>query len=327
MNWFYQQSDRKLGPVSTATLQELAACGVIRNDTLVRKDNSAEWILYAEASVDETNTGSQANPSEASVLFCCQGCGQKISASAEDVGKEADCPSCGIKLIVQPSSPTAIKPQPLPASTPANSSVNPAIVSSSAFIPPPRDPHPSTVPSTSASTLPLPGAASSQSATVPQIGTPGGKKKQMKPLLIGCAALLLFGLVGTCSLVSVIVGAADNAISGSQPTNGNTQTIRNQAGESGNQARTQQAQQTAMMPCMSCKGSGGQNVSCKHCRGSRTMQTRNGYVIVCPNCQGLGVATIPCGGCGGRGTVPYSRENIYAPRNQDYNPDRAPWDQ
>jgi DnaJ-class molecular chaperone len=151
----------------------------------------------------------------------------------------------------------------------------------------------------------------------------------MKPLLIGCAVLLLVGLVGTCGLVSVIVGAAGNAISGSQPTSGGTQTAPNQSGENASQAQPQQyqqAQQPAMMPCMSCKGSGGQKVACKHCRGSRTMQTRNGYVIVCPNCQGLGVATIPCGGCGGRGTVPYSRDNIYAPRNQDYNPDRAPWE-
>jgi hypothetical protein len=47
MNWFYKQSDRELGPVSATALQELAACGVIANETLVRKDNSAEWIAYA----------------------------------------------------------------------------------------------------------------------------------------------------------------------------------------------------------------------------------------------------------------------------------------
>jgi hypothetical protein len=48
MNWFYKQSDWELAPVSAATLQELVACGVIATDTLVRKDNSAEWIAYAE---------------------------------------------------------------------------------------------------------------------------------------------------------------------------------------------------------------------------------------------------------------------------------------
>jgi predicted RNA-binding Zn-ribbon protein involved in translation (DUF1610 family) len=333
MNWFYQQSDRELGPVSSETLQELAACGVITSGTLVRKSDSADWMAYGEVSVSGPSSGNPSNPTEETIRFHCPGCGRNISTGAEDVGKQADCPACGIKLTIPTASPAAAKPPALPASTPADSSANPAKVSPPAIIPPATDPPPvaasSTPASKPASTPPLPGAVSSQSATAPNPGVPGGKKKQMKPLLIGCGVLLLVGLVGTCGLVSVIVGAAGNAISGSQPTSGGAQTAPYQSGENANQAQPQQyqqAQQPAMMPCMSCKGSGGQKVACKHCRGSRTMQTRNGYVIVCPNCQGLGVATIPCGGCGGRGTVPYSRDNIYAPRNQDYNPDRAPWE-
>ena len=328
MNWFYKQSDRELGPISSETLEELAACGVITSGTLVRKSDSTDWMAFGEVSASDSS-GNPSVPAEETIRLQCPGCGQKISTGAEDVGKQADCPSCGIKLTIQSASPAATKPPALPASTPADSSANPAIVSPPAIIPPPSDPPPVAVSSTPASTPPLPGAASSQSGTAPNPGISGGKKKQMKPLLIGCGVLLLVGLVGTCGLVSVIVGAADKAISENQPTNGGAQPAPNQAGESASQAQPQQyqqPQQPAMMPCMSCKGSGGQKVACKHCRGSRTMQTRNGYVIVCPNCQGLGVATIPCGGCGGRGSVPYSRDNIYAPRNPDYNPDRAPWE-
>ena len=319
MNWFYKQSDREIGPVSAATLNELATCGVIANDTLVRKADSVDWIAYGEASGDETNSGEQVNPTDAIVRFHCPGCGQKISAGREDADKEAECPACGTTMIIPGSSPKAAAPSKLPPTSAADPGDKPEILKSpsSSSTPPPV---PQELPSRSSPPpVPVqPGTASAPpESTLPQTN---GKenKRNLKPILIGCGALLFVALVGTCGLVSAIVGAANQAVSENKSGGGGSPVPSNHV--PGNAYQTQQTQ-PVMMPCMSCKGSGRKKVPCEHCKGSRTMQTRNGYVIVCPNCQGLGVATIPCGGCGGRGAVPYSRENIYAPRNEDYNPD------
>lgn len=74
------------------------------------------------------------------------------------------------------------------------------------------------------------------------------------------------------------------------------------------------------MMCMRCKGSGSSVVSCTQCRGSRTISTPRGFEIVCPKCGGGGSVKIPCGGCRGSGKVAYSRENLYAPENRNYDP-------
>jgi predicted RNA-binding Zn-ribbon protein involved in translation (DUF1610 family) len=94
MNWFYKQSDRELGPISSETLEELVACGVITRGTLVRKSDSTDWMAYGEVSASDSS-GNPSIPAEDTIRFHCPGCGQKISTGAEDVGKQADCPSCG----------------------------------------------------------------------------------------------------------------------------------------------------------------------------------------------------------------------------------------
>ncbi len=75
-----------------------------------------------------------------------------------------------------------------------------------------------------------------------------------------------------------------------------------------------------LVNCNSCGGAGASKVSCVQCRGSRTITTSRGFEMVCPKCQGMGSVALPCGSCGGAGKVPYSRENLFAPRKRDYNP-------
>lgn len=235
MNWFYKQSDRELGPVSAATLQELAACGVVAADTLVRKDNSAEWIAYAEASIDETNAGEEVNPVDASVLFHCQGCGQKISAGQEDVGKQADCPACGTTVTIpqmslRPASPKTTVPD---ASSILDTQSAQIVPGPSA--PPPLKAAPPLVPAiTKISASPTPAspppisnqAPSTSPATMPS----AGKKRHLKPVLIGCGAALLVGCIVVFGAISAIVGAVNQTASENTggkeaPTSSQTETV------------------------------------------------------------------------------------------------------
>ena len=100
MNWHYKNNDQVVGPLSDDAITELHACGVLADETLVRREGTEEWLPFDKA----FETG--AAPPELLIKFHCPHCDIKISAESADAGASVNCPSCGNGLIV-PTEPTS----------------------------------------------------------------------------------------------------------------------------------------------------------------------------------------------------------------------------
>ena len=314
MNWFYRQSDRDLGPVSSATLQELAACGVITHETLVREADSADWMAYRIAASGEPATGEQVNPPDSSIRFYCMGCGQKISAGREDAGKAAECPSCGTSMTIPGGSPEATavtKPPSPPVANPGEKSATPnSLLTSSA---PPPVPQPLQDRSSSPSASAQPETASVPRG-IPQPPTSGkAKNRHLKPVLIGCGALLLVGCILVIGTLSAIVGAVNQA--GSESSGGEEAPVPTQS-----ETTVQQLPPfdyntwNKRAQCHRCQGTGQLVGQCTRCRGNGTIMTGNpnsldpmrsplpSMQVPCPQCRGGGQMPVRCSHCQGTGT-------------------------
>jgi hypothetical protein len=94
MNWQYKNNDQVVGPLSEGSMKELHACGLLAGETLVRREGTEEWLPFDKA------FEKRAAPPELLIKFHCPKCDTKIAAGLEDAGNSADCPSCGISLVV-----------------------------------------------------------------------------------------------------------------------------------------------------------------------------------------------------------------------------------
>lgn len=134
-----------------------------------------------------------------------------------------------------------------------------------------------------------------------------GKSNNKVVVVLAVGGTIVFGLFAVGFFLSMIFGGGGGDYSSNRSSG-------NGAGEI----------TPTTMTCFRCRGSGAQAVSCTYCRGTRVFTTQQGVRMTCPHCQGLGAKRIPCGGCGGRGVTKYSKENLYAPRNRDFNPNLGP---
>lgn len=293
MNWFYKQSDRELGPVSTATIQELANCGVITSTTLVRKIDSANWIIYEKLSGVETCEVEQMRSGD-SLQFHCQGCGLSVSAGNDDSGKQAECPACSTIMTI-----------------PAQSLGSAAIVSHQSVSHPPKT-APPVIPdsrkNTSTGTVTTPSVVCNQKASTSSSTVDKAKKSHVKPVMIGCGAALLLGCLAVFGMLSVIVGAVNQTVS---ENSGSEQPIYSQP-----EIVVQQAPPfdpntwNKGSPCRLCQGSGQRMEQCTRCRGNGTIMTgadsrwdpRNPSIqVACPQCRGGGRMQVRCSYCRGTG--------------------------
>jgi hypothetical protein len=305
MNCFYRQSDRELGPVSAETLKELAACGVITDETPVRGADSVDWIAYGEMSGGRTTGGGRANPADPSIVFYCHACGQKISAGQGDTGKSAECPSCGTMVTIpqmpmRPAHPEGTVSE--QDSVPGTQS--PPLV--------PAPPAPPDLPRVASAPKPPPPISKPAAATGPAAVPTASQKRHLKPVLIGCGAALLIGCVGAFGLLFAIVGAV-NSTTPESPGNHETPTV--------SQSETVVHQLPPFdpnvwnkrSPCRRCQGSGNLLAQCTRCRGNGTIMTGNpnsldpmrsplpSMQVPCPQCRGGGQVPVRCSHCQGTG--------------------------
>lgn len=282
MNWFYKQNETQFGPVNSATLQELAACGVIGHDTPVRQSDSAEWVEFH--TVTFTNPEITEISPPVLMQFFCPGCGQKISTECESVGQQADCPTCHLQFTIPELPSSRSGPPKLPQSTNANeakSNASPAFkVNISALC----------------SIVISKFIHHAKKFSFSEI-----KNGTLKQKLVKSGVLVMVLLVGMCTMTSVFSGKK------SKP-----------AGKYPSVDSYDYLQTPAMIKCATCNGAGRVITGCGRCNGQQTIRTASGYVIVCPQCQGGGRAPSTCARCNGKGTVPGTRANILAPSKYPY---------
>lgn len=107
MNWEYLMNDQVVGPHSEESMKELHSCGMLAGDTLVRREGTEEWLPFDKAFEKVVA------PQSPLIKFHCPKCDTKIAAEPADVGTSANCPSCGIELVVPPieaSQPPTARP-------------------------------------------------------------------------------------------------------------------------------------------------------------------------------------------------------------------------
>lgn len=305
--WLYKQLDRELGPVSAATLEELAACGVISNETLVRKADSADWIAYGEKSGGETSDGEEVDPVDAIVRFHCPGCGQKISAGKEDAGKQAECPSCATTVMIPASSTEAAEPPQLPTSPPANTSgeqapQSPTSVSST----PPAIPKSPPSQNSTAYASAQPAAASTPPGSTQPPAQGKERNRHLKPILIGCGAALFVGCILMFGVFSAIIGAVNQTAS--ENSHGQEESIPSEPSTTVELAPPFDYNTWNKQECRFWRSTGQRLEECTRCRGNGTIMTgrdsrfdpRNPSIqIACPQCRGDGRMPVRCTYCRG----------------------------
>ena len=91
VKWYYLSDSSEIsGPVTDEELNELKATGGVNGSTQICHEGSEEWTnldsVYGEPS--RTQAGTE------SFEFSCPHCGQRIAASADQSGLDAQCPKC-----------------------------------------------------------------------------------------------------------------------------------------------------------------------------------------------------------------------------------------
>jgi TPR repeat protein len=97
MKWFYlSENNEVIGPASETALKQLKACGVIKSETRICREGTEDWITSDEM------PDSAMTPADMTELFKfnCPHCSQHIEAAKEDAGKQAECTTCGLALLV-----------------------------------------------------------------------------------------------------------------------------------------------------------------------------------------------------------------------------------
>lgn len=103
MNWYYSNGDNTVGPLSLMALKELHACGVLHDDSKVRRDGSDEWMRYLEAFREKDGKDvaqARAREERGLIKFHCSHCQQKLSVEAAQSGRKVQCPACGADLLI-----------------------------------------------------------------------------------------------------------------------------------------------------------------------------------------------------------------------------------
>lgn len=108
--WYYLDKDRQIaGPVNHDTLRQLAAAGVISDETLVAVAGSSDWVPFLH--VDSLDLQSDTrNPREdvqvewsnpSIIKLKCPGCGQRLSVTPDKQDMTFRCPKCNGRVVIQ----------------------------------------------------------------------------------------------------------------------------------------------------------------------------------------------------------------------------------
>lgn len=139
--WFYKQKDGERGPVDSATLKELAQNGVLKPDTFIREDGSADWRPAGEAKGLFRSPPQQGTPAEQSpaasggdsgliqsseaLKYRCTNCNVTVTGDpiVSERGSTIECPVCANQIPAWPRpeepgligqrTPHILTPQPL----------------------------------------------------------------------------------------------------------------------------------------------------------------------------------------------------------------------
>ena len=249
MHWFYRQTETEFGPVASSTIQELAACGVITNDTLIRQSDSPDWVAFNTVSFADHENTEKSNP--ALIQFCCTGCGQQVTAHSVDIGKQAECPSCNLDFTIPAVSPVCAVPPKLPISMPAVAD-NPA----------------------------------RQNQPIHETKHSEVKKGKIKPILIKSGVLLMIGFVGMCSLVSIFSNNKKGT-TGKHPSIDSYWHLQQNVMITCNACRGSGTENTRciscggfqtvttlngyVIVCPQCQGRGTNLTACRKCKGQKVM--------------------------------------------------------
>jgi hypothetical protein len=93
MEWYYAAGSRQLGPVSDATLGQLARDGVVNDDTLVWREGMTDWQPWSVARSGTTPPAPTATPPAR--LAVCSQCGRSVPAeNTVLLGRDVVCGAC-----------------------------------------------------------------------------------------------------------------------------------------------------------------------------------------------------------------------------------------
>lgn len=283
MHWFYIQNETELGPVTSQTIRELLACGVLSHATLIRNSNSTEWLPIHQATLEQDEQQAEREPIQPLMSFYCPGCGQKISTEYGDVGKEAECPSCHFSFTIPAVPPQSNVPHQLGSSHSTKLPEQSTSPSLSTIVKSAISKIVSTVHGLINSKN-----TSQASLNETDIADSGGNiatsKKRLKPRLIKAGVIAMACLIGMCGLSSVLSDDDDKNENSSSPNVG-----------WGYIHETTQ--------CDNCNGYGKYNTGCYRCSSRLTITAPSGFEIVCPTCQGTGRQTFTCKKCRGSGKM------------------------
>jgi uncharacterized RDD family membrane protein YckC len=62
--WFYRDAEKSVGPFNLSRLNQLHAAGIITNETLIRRNDSREWIEFSDLNENEESLESQNKESD-----------------------------------------------------------------------------------------------------------------------------------------------------------------------------------------------------------------------------------------------------------------------
>lgn len=214
------------------------------------------------------------------IKFNCPHCGTRISAGAEDAGRQAPCPSCGSDIVVPdaaeslPAAPKLPPPLPQPAlsrSKGANDSSPRSTIIQSWF------------PTVSA-----------------YFRKPGVRAffadRRQGAILVGVGLVVYFFILFCASLIP------SSPAPSVPPTASAEEQVQTWANQLDGEFRKQKGS-----PCRICNGTGRNSKmsQCRTCYGRGTLTTPSGYAMICQDCAGRGLRYETCGTCSGSGKFTY----------------------
>lgn len=274
--WYWQGADQKpVGPFDIDALRQLAAAGVISDQTLVAAAGSNDWVTYSQVDMWDPREDAPVEQSVESVIkLNCPGCGQGLSATPDQQGMEFKCPNCNGQVVV----PAAAQPSRVQSTTLLDSVSGAEVVHR------------------------LQSTETNRNSGLPTEGVAGWldhgwmdwfdnvvARMGMLPKILICGSIV--------GVIALFVFAAVRQKEKSLDKTTVNSTV-------GNESRTGKVERVKVK-CTLCNGV--QKVlcpsTCKECGGRGTRMTPSGYSYLCADCGGSGKVMIAetCLKCGGRG--------------------------
>ncbi len=310
MNWYYKIDNKVTGPLSESTLKELHTCGIFSENTLLRKEDSTEWIAYSGAFIRQQNPQQKVTDSSAEstiIKFHCKHCQQHISTPVSTAGNSSQCPACDGVIRVPYKNFTPVGDDIKNSESNNHNTVTQDQSSKDrpsnkeflvSFLKSLLERSKIVISNLRAKIFNADYQANSnspQQQSVEQINSSSNisspqdsSKKFDWKFPIGIAVAVL------CTIIIV----NSNGSKSTKPTSSAYQSTH--GGTSSHSA------------CQRCRGSGQLVGQCKQCYGAGTIVTKNANYdglevpsqrmrLACPGCRGTGQAPVPCNRCRGRG--------------------------